>query len=54
MTGVATGNYQVVTALYDLAVNDYVELHVRQNSGISLNVAASSNYSPEFMMTRVA
>lgn len=43
-----------VTTLYDLAVNDYVELMVRQDSGGALNVVASGNFSPEFMMSRQA
>ena len=43
-----------VTALYALAVNDYVELKVYQDSGGALNVLASGNFSPEFMMVRVA
>lgn len=38
---------------YDLAVDDYLEVMVRQNSGGSLNVDAASNYSPEFMMFRL-
>lgn len=45
---------QVVTALYSLAVNDYVEVRVLQNSTVGLNIAVSGNNSPEFMMVRVA
>jgi len=44
---------QVVTTLYALAVNDYVELVVNQSSGGNLNVSVVSNLSPEFMMVRV-
>lgn len=43
-----------VTTIYDLAVNDYVELIVLQSSGSALNVVSTGNYSPEFMMVRVA
>jgi hypothetical protein len=42
-----------VTTIYNLAVNDYVELIVFQNSGASLNVLSAGNYSPEFMMIRI-
>lgn len=44
---------QVVTALYALAVNEYVELCVFQNSGGALNVNVSGAISPEFEMVRV-
>jgi hypothetical protein len=43
-----------ITTLYDLAVNDYVELMVLQTSGGAINVNSAANYSPEFMMVRVA
>lgn len=43
-----------VSTLYDMAVNDYVELRATQDSGGALNVSVSANYSPEFMMVRVA
>lgn len=42
-----------VSALYDLAVNDYVELVVFHDRGSNLNVLSSANESPEFMMFRV-
>ncbi len=38
---------------YLLAVNDYVEVLVTQNSGSSATVAQAGNYTPEFMMVRV-
>lgn len=44
---------QEVTTVYDLAVNDYVEMVVYQNSGGALNAETAANYSPEFMMERV-
>jgi hypothetical protein len=43
-----------ITTLYDLAVNDYVEVRVRQETGGALNVTVTDAYSPEFMMVRVA
>jgi hypothetical protein len=45
---------QVVTTLYDLGVDDYVEVMVYQNSGGALNVEKVAQYSPEFMMVKVA
>jgi hypothetical protein len=42
-----------VVTTADLAVGDYVELQAYQSSGGSLNVAATAQYSPEFMMTWV-
>jgi len=44
----------VVTTDYQLSATDYVELVAFQNSGGALNVLATSNYSPEFMIKRVA
>lgn len=49
VSGAATCVMQVV-AEYDLAVNDYVELTVNQNSGGILSVLSSANYSPTFAM----
>jgi len=45
---------QTVTAIYALAVNDYVELMAYQDSGGNLNTSVAGNYSPEFSMVRVA
>lgn len=42
-----------ISTLYDLGVNEYVELRVWQTSGGNLNCDNSANYSPEFMMVRV-
>lgn len=39
---------------YALAVNDFVEVRVLQDSTISLNALVTGNLSPEFMMVRVA
>jgi hypothetical protein len=49
----STGRNQVTT-VYPLAVNDYVELRVIQTSGGAVNISSIANYSPEFMMVRVA
>jgi hypothetical protein len=54
----AVGGGTDVTALtidtvYDLALNDYVELVAYHTSGSSLNVSASGNFSPEFAMHKV-
>lgn len=43
-----------VTVQYELVANDYVEAVAYQSSGGALNVLASGNFSPEFMMTRIA
>lgn len=45
---------QTVSTLYSLNVNQYVELTVLQNTGGSVNVNSTGNYSPEFSMVRVA
>lgn len=42
-----------VSTIYDLAVDDYVEVEVYQNSGGALDVTVNANYSPEFMMQRI-
>jgi hypothetical protein len=42
-----------VTTEYQLALNDYVELVAYQDTGGALNVVAASNYSPEFMISRL-
>jgi hypothetical protein len=42
-----------VTTVYQLAVNDYVELEVYQSSGGNLKVIAEAAKSPEFMMHRL-
>lgn len=44
---------QIVTCDYQLSAADYVELAVRQDTGGALNVDASANYSPEFMISRL-
>ena len=45
-------NLQAVT-LYNLAVNDYVELTTYQNSGGSLTLDTTAQNSPEFWMVKV-
>jgi hypothetical protein len=42
---------ETVTTQYRLAAGDYVHVSAWQNSGSTLNVTASSAYSPEFSMT---
>ncbi|MGE5592880.1 MAG: hypothetical protein ACM3X3_04240 [Betaproteobacteria bacterium] len=42
-----------IATVYDLAVGNYVELIVYQNSGGALNVEYASAFSPEFMMVRI-
>jgi hypothetical protein len=49
----SAGTILKLNTQYDLAVNDYVEVRVLQDSGGALNVEASGNYSPEFWMARV-
>lgn len=51
---VGTESEFIVTTLYDLAVNDYVELIVYQSSGGNLIVEHVANDFPEFMMYRVS
>lgn len=41
---------QVVSTIYNLAVNDYVEMVGNQNSGGNLDNVVNGNTSPEFMM----
>lgn len=57
MVGVAGASSRTttnVTTIYDLAVNDYVEVTVFHDAGANCSVAVSSNFSPEFSMVRVA
>ena len=44
----------VVSTLYDLAVNDYIQAFAYQTSGGALDVSVVGNYSPEFSMVKVA
>ena len=43
-----------LTTLYQLAVNDYVEVEVFQDSGSAVDINSVSNVSPEFSMVRHA
>lgn len=47
----ATHTYQSISTDYVLAVDDYVELEVYQDSGGALTVVSEGNFSPEFGMT---
>jgi hypothetical protein len=49
----ANQTQMTVSTIYQLSVNDYVQLYAWQNSGAGLNVTAVGNYSPEFMMHRI-
>ncbi|GAI68621.1 unnamed protein product [marine sediment metagenome] len=51
--GSADGYGQVLTTLYDLSVDDYVEARVFQTSPSILNIESRANCSPEFMMQRI-
>ena len=44
---------QSLATIYELALNDYVELVVYHNKGAVIAVNSISNYSPEFMMQRI-
>ena len=45
---------QSVTSLYEFAAADYADCAVHQSSGGSLNVQATSAYSPEFWIHRLS
>jgi hypothetical protein len=53
--GSTIANVLTIDTVYNLAVNDYVELLVRQNSGASLTVYTdgSNAYTPEFYLVRL-
>jgi hypothetical protein len=51
--GGALSSIITVSTLYELAVNDYVQLMAYQDSGGALNVLSGANYSPEFMCVKV-
>lgn len=46
-------NSEIAATIYDLAINDYVEVRARQNSGGNLNVNSQNAITPEFMMQRI-
>ena len=43
-----------ISRIYQLAVNDYIEVAVYQDTGAGLNMNATGNRSPEFTMIRIA
>lgn len=49
----ATYHAFAVATVYDLAVDDYLELIAHQTSGGALNILSVGNDSPEFMMQRI-
>ncbi|MBA7588911.1 hypothetical protein ES708_30982 [subsurface metagenome] len=46
-------NMMHVSTIYNLAVDDYVELVVYHTRGNSLDILSWGNYTPEFMMQRI-
>ncbi|MBA7652321.1 hypothetical protein ES703_60151 [subsurface metagenome] len=50
---VALGHRPFIATIYDLALTDYVELRVRQESGAALDVIRSGQNAPLFMMQRI-
>lgn len=54
VTTALESTYQTVTVLWDMAVNDYVELLGRQLSGGNLAATGTSSGLTQFMMARVA
>lgn len=42
-----------LSTIYQMNAGDYVNLRVFQDSGVSLNVGAVGNYSPEFAIARL-
>jgi hypothetical protein len=52
--GAAINQEQIAVTIWDMAVNDYVELTVYHDVGSSINVEKQAAWSPEFMMVRVA
>lgn len=51
-TGGATGS-MLISTIYSLTANDYVEVQAAQSSGGALNVLSGSEYTPEFMMQKI-
>ena len=51
--GAADNASSGVTVIYRMAVADYVQVSVNQDSGGNLTVFASANESPEFMAVRL-
>ena len=49
----ATGHKMTITTIYKLAVNEFVTLVARQNSGGALTTTVNANHSPEFAMARI-
>lgn len=51
VVGSATG--LIHSTIYDLAVGDYVNLQVYQNSGAARGIYSTAQFTPEFMMQRI-
>ena len=43
-----------ISTIYNLAETDYVELQAYENTGANINILASANASPEFMLQQLA
>lgn len=52
-TVVGDYRHMALSTIYDLAVSDYVELIVQQQSGGAVNIDVVGNTSPEFSMARL-
>ena len=50
----AVGTAVSVSVTYDLVVGDYVEVAVQHDYGADRNILSTADYTPEFMMERVA
>lgn len=44
---------QGLSTMYDLAINDYVELEAKQDSGGNVNINSYTPHTPAFMMMRI-
>lgn len=49
----AYSNAQSVATVYQLNANDYVEMKVKQTSGVALDIISAEAFSPEFSMIKV-
>ena len=50
---IAQADILTVATIYSLALNDYIELIVFQDTGNVLNLLSEGNYSPEFTIQRI-
>ena len=52
-TSLVYGFAHIVSTIYNLAVNDYVEVQVYHQAGPAINVPSTAQITPEFMMERI-